>query len=338
MFGSRSRLGAAQGQVPGSRRVALHYSRGLDLETWQERHTAGEVPDHWPYGLHHLATAGVRAVPARNSVLVRGIRKLAGGYDWHRLVQPGEVALCWDERAGVPVALSGAPTLTGVIWLTEHDRHHWTDPLARRALARSTTFVLSPRQLPELHERWGVPLTRSHFVPFGVDQEFWHPQDGENDGVLVVGNDRHRDHETAIQAVAAAGARLTLVTNHDVPVARVPFLNHRELRRAYADHAVVAVATAPNRHASGVTVLLEAMACARPVVATSGGGLEEYLTPGTGVLVPPGDVEAMSGAIQSLLADPDRAAALGSAGRAAVHKHFTTRVMATRLTELLVTL
>lgn len=316
----------------------LHYSRDLDAGPWQQRHAAGEVPDRWPYGLHELAAVGVRPVPAQNALPVRGLRRIAGGYDWHRITPDGDAAMCWDERAGVPVALSGVPTLTGVIWLTERDRHHWTDPLARRALARSTVFVLSPLQLPALRDRWGVAPWRSHFVTFGVDQHFWQPVDGQSDGVLVVGNDRHRDHLTAIRATQALGHRITVVTTQDVPVPHVAFLSHRDLRQAYADHAVVAVATRPNLHASGVTVALEAMACSRPVVATRGGGLEEYITPETGVLVPAGDVRAMERALRELLEDADRATAMGRAGRVAVQERFNSRAMAAHLHDLMGTL
>lgn len=316
--------------------VRLHYARGLNARDWEQRHAAGEVPDRWPYGLHRLADA-TEVAPAigRESVVVRGLRKVAGGYDWQRMASSGSAAVCWDERTGVPVALSGVPTLTGVIWLTEPGHRHWTDRVARRALSRSTVFVLSPRQLTDLHDRWGVPPERAHFVPFGVDEEFWHPVDGENDGVLTVGNDRHRDHPLAVRAAASTGHRLTVVTSQDLPVPRVPFLSHPELRQAYADHRVVAVATTPNRHGSGMTVVLEAMACGRPVVATRGGGLESYVTPETGVLVPAGDEDAMARALQDLLADPDRSVAMGRAGRAAVLERFTTGAMAARLRDLM---
>lgn len=335
----RARADDAPSSTVGAKDVRVHYARGLDAEEWQRRHAAGEVPDRWPYGLHGLSTEGTTPVRPRDSVALRSVRKLAGGYDWYRLLSSGDAAVCWDERAGVPVALSGVPTLTGVIWLTEHNRReHWTDGLARRALSRSTVFVLSPLQLPVIHARWGVSPAQSHFVPFGVDDTFWQPLDGQSSGVLVVGNDRHRDHPTAIRAVAEAGASLTLVTKQDLPVAHVPFLSHRDLRQAYADHAVVALATGPNVHASGVTVLLEAMACARPVVATRGGGLEEYLTPEAGLLVPPGDASAMAAAIRQLLADPRRAAAMGQAGRVQVRERYNTRTMAATLGRLLATL
>lgn len=71
------------------------------------------------------------------------------------------------------------------------------------------------------------------------------------------------------------------------------------------------------------TVLLEAGACAKPVVATACGGVPEIVDDGeTGLLVPPGDSEAMSAALDRLLADHERAAAIGEAARRLVEQRF----------------
>jgi glycosyltransferase involved in cell wall biosynthesis len=63
-------------------------------------------------------------------------------------------------------------------------------------------------------------------------------------------------------------------------------------------------------------VALEAMERGRPVIASDVGGLPEIVDEGrTGMLVPPGDVEALARAIAELADDPARAAAMGEAGR-----------------------
>lgn len=70
-------------------------------------------------------------------------------------------------------------------------------------------------------------------------------------------------------------------------------------------------------------VLLEAMAARKAVVACEAGGVPEIVLPGrTGLLVPPGEPGALAEAILALLADPGRAAAMGSAGRARVAQAF----------------
>jgi glycosyltransferase involved in cell wall biosynthesis len=63
-------------------------------------------------------------------------------------------------------------------------------------------------------------------------------------------------------------------------------------------------------------VLLEAMASARPVVATrQGGPLEIVLDGETGLLVPPRDAVALAAAIRTLADDPAASRAMGEAGR-----------------------
>lgn len=71
-------------------------------------------------------------------------------------------------------------------------------------------------------------------------------------------------------------------------------------------------------------VNLEAMEHARPVVATTFGGSQEVVLDGiTGAIANPFDVEAYAAELAALLRDPERAAAMGRAGRKRLEEHFT---------------
>jgi Glycosyltransferase len=70
-------------------------------------------------------------------------------------------------------------------------------------------------------------------------------------------------------------------------------------------------------------VILEAMATGLPVVATSVGGVPELVVDGgTGLLVEPGDEEALADAVCRVLADPELAMAWGRAGREVAQREY----------------
>ncbi|MBU2490014.1 MAG: glycosyltransferase family 4 protein [Proteobacteria bacterium] len=66
----------------------------------------------------------------------------------------------------------------------------------------------------------------------------------------------------------------------------------------------------------------EAMACGVPVISTTGGALPEVVGD-AGVLVPPGDPDALAAAILDLAGNPEKAGALGRAGYERVLRLFT---------------
>jgi glycosyltransferase involved in cell wall biosynthesis len=74
--------------------------------------------------------------------------------------------------------------------------------------------------------------------------------------------------------------------------------------------------------------LLEALAAARPVVATAVGAVPTVVIPGvTGLLCEPGDANALSAAILRLLRDPELGRTLGNHGRAHVARNFAAEVV-----------
>jgi glycosyltransferase involved in cell wall biosynthesis len=91
-----------------------------------------------------------------------------------------------------------------------------------------------------------------------------------------------------------------------------------------------AVAVLPSTYGEGLPkALLEAAACARPIVASDVPGCREVVRPGeTGLLVPPRSIDELAAAIGSLIGDPERRSAMGRAGRALVEREFADDIVA----------
>ncbi|MGH2370897.1 MAG: glycosyltransferase family 4 protein, partial [Chloroflexota bacterium] len=82
------------------------------------------------------------------------------------------------------------------------------------------------------------------------------------------------------------------------------------------------------------TTIIEAMAAARPVVATDVGGVRSLVTDGeTGLLVPPGDPAAVADACLRLLRDPQSQREMGAAGRRAAYPRYHVSTLLTTMTE-----
>jgi glycosyltransferase involved in cell wall biosynthesis len=77
------------------------------------------------------------------------------------------------------------------------------------------------------------------------------------------------------------------------------------------------------------TVILEAMACAKPVVATRiDGALEQVVNGETGILLPPEDVPALSDAMANTMTRPALSRQWGARGRERVCNNFSLPVLA----------
>jgi glycosyltransferase involved in cell wall biosynthesis len=82
-------------------------------------------------------------------------------------------------------------------------------------------------------------------------------------------------------------------------------------------------------------VIVQGMACGKPVIATNGGGVPEIVVDGqTGVLVPMNDASAMAEAICVLLADEQRARQMGAWGHQRVVERFTIQQSVIDLTKI----
>jgi glycosyltransferase involved in cell wall biosynthesis len=347
-------------------RVWVRLVHFLDVDRWRRDHAAGLVPDRVPFGLdwlgeHELTVryeapmAGRlrQALAARvsaRSERVEWVEAIAGWTDAG--ARTADAILCWDESTGIPTALLGSgrgrPIVMGAQRLTDvAPEQTWMHRAATAAVRRcAAVFVQAQAQRRVMSELFGIQQV--DFVPFGVDPDWFRPQPGQvvPDRVVSVGHDSHRDHETLLAAMRMVrevrpSAHLELATMADVSLAEPLGRLHRgslgpDRQWFYPQAAVVAVAARPNIHGSGMSVVTEAMACGRPYVVTSSPGLEGYVEHGKhGLVVPPGDPRAMAAAILELLLDPERADALGRAGRSEVELRLNTREQARALAEVI---
>ena len=155
----------------------------------------------------------------------------------------------------------------------------------------------------------------------------------------VIPRKRHLDVLHALEALAARRPDLRWLVIGDGPA--LPGLGEEAARLGLADRVELAGQLAPERaleelaschlmalpsvnEAFGVAYA-EALACGLPAVGCQGeGGPEEIAALGPGMtLVPPGDTEALAGALGDLLADPERLAAAGAEARQTAADHFS---------------
>jgi glycosyltransferase involved in cell wall biosynthesis len=81
--------------------------------------------------------------------------------------------------------------------------------------------------------------------------------------------------------------------------------------------------------------VLEAMAAGKPVIASNIGGTNEAVVNGeTGLLVPPGDPDALADAIRTLLSDPSLARRMAAAAKERVSSEFSVEQMVARTTAI----
>ena len=211
----------------------------------------------------------------------------------------------------------------------------------------------------------GVPLHRISVVPCGVDVSLFRPEGaglpveerGRAARILTASRlVRRKGVGTTIAALAALvheGRDVELVVVGGAGVAGADLPDDPEYQRLDAlarslgvrDHVTFrgqlgqhdmpavyrsadVVVCAPWYEPFGI-VPLEAMACGRPVVASSVGGLiDTVVEDATGLHVPPRDEHAVAAAVGGLLDDPDRRAQYGRAGRARAESRYTWQKVA----------
>jgi colanic acid/amylovoran biosynthesis glycosyltransferase len=250
-------------------------------------------------------------VPAFLANFARAARRAAGDADL--------VHAHWLP-SGV-VAMSTRKPFVVQLWGTDVELARRTPRLASAVLRRAEAVICPSSALAGDATRLGA--RQIEVVPSGVDLPEAVGEEANPPEVLYAGR---LSPEKGVLELVEAAAGMNLVVAGDGPLRnRVPaalgFVPPAELDRLYARAAVVACPS--HREGFGVACL-EAMAHGRPVVASGVGGLLDLVVNGeTGILVEPGNVQALRAALERLLADPGLRRRMGDAGRRRAAKHFS---------------
>jgi glycosyltransferase involved in cell wall biosynthesis len=282
---------------------------------WTDRHLSG--------ALARVARWGERyTVPWVQALLTRRDRRRA----------VATLAMFESEGHGLALwrRLTGRrrpPLVVVSCWLAELAHRHPGRRRLYRWLYRAvdTVVVFSANQRDTLVGRLGLAPDAVAVVRFGVDLEELAAVGTRDTGTVVAaGRDLGRDWATLVRAATGAGWRVELLTRPqqvaglDLP-AEVHLrgaVGRGEYLRVLSDAGVVVIPTEVREYPTGQTVLLEAMALGKACVVTDTPAMREYVTDGVdAVLVPPGDPVALRSAVDQLLADDGRRAALGAAAR-----------------------
>jgi colanic acid/amylovoran biosynthesis glycosyltransferase len=225
----------------------------------------------------------------------------------------------WLPSAAIAV-ITRRPVVLQV-WGTDVEIARRVRVLARVLLRRVHVVVAPSAWLAERVRALGVRDVR--VIPVGVDVPADPPAAAEPPTILFAGR---LSPEKGILELAKAAEGLPLVVVGDGPLrecipSALGFVPHDRLRQLYEQAAVVACPS--YREGFGV-VCAEAMAYGRAVVATPVGGHLDLVEDGvTGLLVQPGDVDALRTALQRLLSDRELRRRLGDAARKRVSARFS---------------
>jgi glycosyltransferase involved in cell wall biosynthesis len=337
--------------------LVLHTPPGHGTSQWEARHSAGEVPDRWLYGLDSLddgARFHVQSRELRELGHLGRVRSFGRSFvpkKSTRLPPPSGLHFTWDELRAVHM-LDQNPDIeacaSGAIWCIDEQLRQPLNPknlVVRNALRRmSLIWCLVDAQIP-LVKQWLGESANVKGLTFGIDTSFYKevPYPDGPLRVLSLGSDRDRDSETLVKSVAqvlsrvpGASAKIQCPPGTILPTgaARLERMNHRDVRAQIAQSHVVVIPTRPNTHFSGMTVALEAMSMGRPVIATATLGAEQYITHGTdGFLVGSGNSAEFAKSILEILKNPGLAQEVGKAAADVVRAKFDSKLMVAAMKE-----
>ena len=319
------------------------------LRAWER----GDAPDGPLLGQNHMAEAGIDAF-VHDPALGGG-----GRVSWHLR----ELTLPWElGRADVAVTplyrifppaarlRRGLKTVVlnyGFNVMLRHASRVRRSAEAAALHSPSRILCVAESQRMQLLELTRLRAERVEVLRLGTDAAFFAPTNGEpveDDFVLAVGKDFARDYGTLVAALGRSDVRVHLACHPrnlvgvDLTETVTQALHEPSaLRDLYARAACIVLPQHGDDHphgteGGGLSALLEAMAMAKPIVATDRMVIREYVTDGeSALLVPPEDPELLRSAVERVLGDRNLARRLGAAARARIDNGLTTKHMALAL-------
>jgi glycosyltransferase involved in cell wall biosynthesis len=253
-----------------------------------------------------------------------------------------DVIFCLDAEVGAPMAAmlrgkSDRPKL--VVYLHNLDRPRGRLGASLFHIADCVDLFTSccSSQLEFVRDRFNVPEDRTRLLLQHVDNQFYTPGPPtplkKRPVIASVGLER-RDYVTLAAAVKDLDAdvrvdawspnarKMAQTFPAELPVNMTYRTStSTELVQLYRDADLVVVSMFPNKYA-GLTTLVEALACQRPVIASRTVGLSDYLLPEEITTVDPCNPEAMRAAIVRMLENPEDARAQAQRGFASVAQRY----------------
>lgn len=350
-------------QPSGQTTHVLSLARGLDPRRYD---LTVVLPERLASAAAAFEQTGVRVTPLPVRKVLWRPRALTGLGSLVQEWKP-DVVHVHSQEAGLvarPIArLAGARAILYTPQTIDIRRARWQGLYARleRALARLTDTIISVNEADRQRLiQWGIPSNKVVTVPNGIDLAGFDELRDIAELRRALGVDPARPLVLQAGRLSAQKDPLAFVEGaarvlRDHPHAQFAILGDGPLRDAVATRirelglerhvhlpgwhtgasrllAAASVVTLTSRWEGAPYTLLEAMACSRPVVATAVNGCPEIVAAGeTGWLFPPGDPAAWAAAVSALLADPERAKAMGLRGRERVQERFSQERMIARM-------
>ena len=211
--------------------------------------------------------------------------------------------------------------------------------LRRTFLENVSLFVTPSAMLKQFYVSEGYPESRIVHIPNFVETPARAANPEQGSYVAYLGRiSEEKGIAPLLEAAGRCGIPLRIAGSgsmvpklREVPsnVRFVGHLSHGEARELLL-HARCVVVPSLCAESFGLSAA-EAMALGIPVIASRIGGLPETVPPNAGILVPPGDVPALAGAMTEVWENPALAKALGAAGREFALREYSKRSYATRL-------